>query len=56
MPKTAETSTDSGYKFRWLVLTVVLVAEIMDLFDATIVNVAGPTLAEKLGASNSDLQ
>ncbi|MEO0024838.1 MAG: hypothetical protein RL196_1279 [Actinomycetota bacterium] len=46
----------TGYKFRWLVLTVVLVAEIMDLFDATIVNVAGPTLAEKLGASNSDLQ
>ena len=37
-------------------LVVVLVAEIMDLFDATIVNVAGPTLAQKLGASNSDLQ
>ena len=45
-----------GYKHRWLVLTVVLVAEIMDLFDSTIVNVAGPTLAEKLQASNSDLQ
>ncbi|MCX8529900.1 MAG: MFS transporter [Rhodoluna sp.] len=51
----SETTTTS-YKYRWLVLTVVLVAEIMDLFDATIVNVAGPTLAEKLGASNSDLQ
>ena len=47
---------ESGYKYRWLVLTVVLVAEIMDLFDATIVNVAGPTLAEKLSASNTDLQ
>ena len=56
MPKTEQTNTDTGYKFRWLVLTVVLVAEIMDLFDATIVNVAGPTLAEKLGASNTDLQ
>ena len=47
---------ETGYKYRWLVLTVVLVAEIMDLFDATIVNVAGPTLAEKLSASNTDLQ
>jgi EmrB/QacA subfamily drug resistance transporter len=47
---------EAGYKYRWLVLTVVLIAEIMDLFDATIVNVAGPTLAERLGASNSDLQ
>lgn len=50
------TVLETGYKYRWLVLTVVLVAEIMDLFDATIVNVAGPTLAQKLGASNSDLQ
>lgn len=33
-----------------------LTAEIMDLLDATIVNVAGPTLAEKLSASNVDLQ
>jgi EmrB/QacA subfamily drug resistance transporter len=45
-----------GYKYRWLVLVVVLVAEIMDLFDSTIVNVAGPTLAAKLGASDTDLQ
>ncbi len=49
-------SAVAAYKYRWLVLVVVLVAEIMDLFDATIVNVAGPTLAQKLGASNSDLQ
>ncbi|MCX6485820.1 MAG: DHA2 family efflux MFS transporter permease subunit [Rhodoluna sp.] len=50
------TAVETGYKYRWLVLTVVLVAEIMDLFDATIVNVAGPTLAQKLSASNTDLQ
>ncbi|MEY4368016.1 MAG: hypothetical protein RLZ28_1431, partial [Actinomycetota bacterium] len=37
-------TTVTAYKYRWLVLVVVLVAEIMDLFDATIVNVAGPTL------------
>jgi EmrB/QacA subfamily drug resistance transporter len=46
----------TGYKYRWMVLVVVLVAEIMDLFDSTIVNVAGPTLAAKLGASDTDLQ
>ena len=49
-------TVQSGYQHRWLVLTVVLIAEIMDLFDSTIVNVAGPTLAEKLGASSTDLQ
>lgn len=46
----------AGYKYRWLVLTVVLIAEMMDLLDATIVNVAGPALAEKLGATPTDLQ
>jgi len=46
----------TGYKYRWLVLTVVLIAEMMDLLDATIVNVAGPTLAQEFGASSSDLQ
>jgi hypothetical protein len=38
----------NAYKHRWLVLTVVLIAEMMDLLDATIVNVGGPALAEKL--------
>lgn len=33
-----------------------LTAEIMDLLDSTIVNVAGPTLAQKLSASSVDLQ
>jgi MFS family permease len=45
-----------GYKHRWLVLTVVLVAEVMDLLDATIVNVGGPELAQELGATPTELQ
>jgi EmrB/QacA subfamily drug resistance transporter len=49
-------ATQTAYKHRWLVLTVVIIAEMMDLLDATIVNVAGPTLAAKLGASPTDLQ
>ena len=46
----------TGYQFRWLVLSVVLIAEMMDLLDSTIVNVAGPALAQALGASSTDLQ
>jgi MFS family permease len=46
----------SPYKFRWLVLAVMLAAEIMDLLDSTIVNVAGPDLADALGATSVDLQ
>ncbi|MEN9714920.1 MAG: hypothetical protein RJA35_387 [Actinomycetota bacterium] len=49
-------TVQTAYKHRWLVLTVVLIAEMMDLLDSTIVNVAGPTLAEKLHASSTDLQ
>jgi len=50
------TTQIQGYKYRWLVLTVVLVAEIMDLLDATIVNVGGPALAQELNASPTELQ
>lgn len=43
-------------RWRWLILVVVMVAEIMDLLDATIVNVAGPSLEQSLGASPVGLQ
>lgn len=49
-------SETSVNKNRWLILGIVLAAEIMDLLDSTIVNVAGPSLKEKLGASPSALQ
>lgn len=45
-----------GYKYRWLILAVMLAAEIMDLIDATIINVGGPTLQKYLGTSVIDLQ
>lgn len=44
------------YKYRWLVLVVVLVAEIMDLLDSTVVNVGGPSLAKYLGANPTEIQ
>jgi len=41
---------------RWWILAVMLTAEIMDLLDSTIVNVAGPSLQRDLGATPSQLQ
>jgi EmrB/QacA subfamily drug resistance transporter len=41
---------------RWLVFTVVLPGNLMDLMDATIVNVAGPSIRHALGGSASTLQ
>jgi len=46
----------AGDKNRWLILGIVLAAEVMDLLDSTIVNVAGPSLKEKLLATPSALQ
>ncbi|MFF3978242.1 MFS transporter [Streptomyces sp. NPDC055808] len=48
--------TGEPYRWRWLILVVMLVAEIMDLLDASIVNVAGPDLEKSLGASSVGLQ
>src|ERR1700722_12984512 len=41
---------------RWFVFAVVIAANIMDLMDATIVNVAGPSIRVALGGSSSFLQ
>jgi EmrB/QacA subfamily drug resistance transporter len=41
---------------RWQILAIVLVAELMDLIDGTIVNVAAPAIRRDLGGSQSTLQ
>src|SRR6202453_4265872 len=41
---------------RWFVFAVVIAANIMDLMDATIVNVAGPSIRAALGGSAPTLQ
>jgi EmrB/QacA subfamily drug resistance transporter len=41
---------------RWFVFAVVIAANVMDLLDATIVNVAGPSIRAALGGSPSTLQ
>ncbi len=44
------------YRWRWVVLAVVLAADVMDLMDSTIVNVAGPSIRRDLGGGTSTLQ
>ena len=44
------------YAARWFVLAIVLCAEVMDLMDATIVNVAGPSVRRSLGGGATTLQ
>src|SRR5215475_13391817 len=44
------------YRWRWLVLGLVLIAEIMDLVDATIVNIAAPSIHAELGGSTTGMQ
>lgn len=55
-PVQAAPATGTAYRWRWIVLFTVLVAEIMDLVDATIVNIAAPSIRAELGGSESALQ
>ena len=55
-PSTSTSTSADPYRFKWLILAVMLTAEILDLIDATIVNVAGPSLEASLGAGSTGLQ
>lgn len=46
----------SPYRWRWLVLAIVLAAEIMDLLDSTVVNIAAPTIRKDLGGTYAAIQ
>jgi EmrB/QacA subfamily drug resistance transporter len=46
----------AAYHLRWLCLAVVLVAEIMDLLDSTVITIAAPTVRSELGGSASTMQ
>jgi EmrB/QacA subfamily drug resistance transporter len=55
-PAIATAQPSAHNPLRWLVFAVVLAANVMDLMDATIVNVAGPSIRRALGGSASTLQ
>lgn len=54
---TAARSPDrASHRLRWLALGVIMGADIMDLLDSTIVNVAGPGIRTALGGNSTHLQ
>ncbi|MFI6444624.1 MFS transporter [Kitasatospora sp. NPDC050543] len=51
-----EAAPGALYRWRWCALAVILVAEVMDLLDTTIVNVAAPAIQRAFGGSESQIQ
>ena len=45
-----------AYRWRWIVLGIVLIAEIMDLLDSTVITIAAPTVRDDLGGSTAVMQ
>ncbi|TML04748.1 MAG: MFS transporter, partial [Actinobacteria bacterium] len=52
----AAVTTTKSLSTRWAVLAIVLVAEVMDLVDGTIVNVAAPSIRAEIGGSDATMQ
>ena len=55
-PSEAGTRSTQPYRLRWVVAAVVLAANVMDLLDATIVNIAAPSVHRDLGGGASTIQ
>jgi EmrB/QacA subfamily drug resistance transporter len=55
-PGTADRLVASGYALRWPALFVVLAAEVMDLLDALVTSIAGPTIVRELGGGETLIQ
>jgi EmrB/QacA subfamily drug resistance transporter len=53
---TTTTAETKSLPTRWAVLAIVLVAEVMDLVDGTIVNVAAPAIRGDIGGSDATMQ
>jgi MFS family permease len=50
------TDVPAAYRLRWVVAGVVLAANVVDLLDASIVNVAAPSVHRELGGGPSTIQ
>ena len=53
---TQTVTNERAGRLRWAVLAIVLVAEVMDLVDGTIVNVAAPSIRADLGGGSATMQ
>lgn len=49
-------TTTTAHPHKWLGLTAILGATLMDLLDATVLNIAGPSIHSSLGGSTAALQ
>src|SRR5580765_7856865 len=45
-----------AYRWRWVALFVILAAEVMDLLDALVTTIAGPSIQRDLGGADSMIQ
>ncbi len=45
-----------AFRWRWAALFVILAAEVMDLLDALVTTIAGPTIRTEIGGSDSMIQ
>lgn len=55
LPRTT-TITEAAYRNRWFVMAVVIIADVMDLIDGTIAQLAGPSIKSDIGGSETTLQ
>lgn len=50
------TLSETPYKWRWVALFVILAAEVMDLLDSLITNIAAPSIRADLGGGDTTIQ
>lgn len=51
-----ETVHETLHRWRWLALAAILIAEVMDLIDATVVGIAAPSIRADLGGDGATIQ
>lgn len=55
-PQGAAVAEPAPYRWRWAALFVILAAEVMDLLDAVVTNIAGPSMRADLGGGAGVIQ
>ncbi|MFD0527033.1 MFS transporter [Kitasatospora arboriphila] len=50
------TDTPTPYRWRWAALFVILAAEVMDLLDSLVTNIAAPSIRADIGGGESTIQ
>ncbi len=53
---TLDVAEPTAFRWRWAALFVILAAEVMDLLDALVTTIAGPTIRNEIGGSESMIQ